>query len=414
MAETNWAGNLTYGAGTIHVPETLDELRRIVAGAGRIRPLGTRHCFNDIADSGELVSLARMEVPIEVDREAMTVTLGGGTRYGDLARELVRHDLALHAMASLPHISVAGAIATATHGSGDACGSLATAVAALEMVGSEGDIIRAARGDEHFAGMVVGLGALGVVTRVTLDLLPGYMVRQDVFRDLSWETLSSRFDEVTAAAESVSLFTDYGETITQVWLKSHVREGDPGLERDAFMGAVRATENLHPATGQYSEAVTEQRGVPGLWCDRLPHFRMEATPSSGEEVQSEYVIAREHAIEALQAVRALADDIRPLLQVSEVRTIAADDQWMSMAFGRESISMHFTWVPDEPAVREVLPALEDALAPFSPRPHWGKLFVATAEELEARYPRMADFRALASRLDPRAAFRNRWFDRVIG
>lgn len=414
MVETNWAGNLTYRARTIHRPETLDDLRRIVAKATHIRPLGTRHCFNDIADSEELVSLSNLESPIEVDAGAMTVTVGGGVRYGELARELVRHDLALHAMASLPHISVAGAIATATHGSGDDCGSLATAVSALEMVGSEGDIFRVSRGDDDFAGMVVGLGALGIITRVTLDLLPGYMVRQDVFLNLPWKTLFANIDEVTSAAESVSLFTDYGETVNQVWLKSHVREGDDEQDRSSFMGATPATENLHPATGEYSDAVTGQMGVPGLWCDRLPHFRLDATPSSGEEVQTEYFVAREHAVDALQALRALAGRIQPLLQVSEIRTIAADDQWMSMANGRDSVAMHFTWLPDEPAVRELLPAIEDALAPFSPRPHWGKVFVATARDLDPRYPRMGDFRALAARLDPREAFRNPWFDRVIG
>ncbi|HWV24720.1 MAG TPA: D-arabinono-1,4-lactone oxidase [Thermomicrobiales bacterium] len=414
MAEMNWAGNLTYRAGTVHKPATLDELRRIVAKAAHIRPLGTRHCFNDIADSDELVSLAEMASPIDVDTETMTVTVGGGVRYGELARELVRHDMALHAMASLPHISVAGAIATATHGSGDACGNLATVVSALEMVGSEGDIIRVERSDDNFAGMVVGLGALGVVTRVTLDVLPGYMVRQDVFVDLPWETLFARFDDVTSAAESVSLFTDYGETVNQVWLKRRIGTDESTGPLDDFMGAIPATESLHPATGAYSGAVTEQMGVPGLWCDRLPHFRLDATPSSGDEVQSEYFVLREHAVAALTALRGLADRIQPLLQVSEIRTIAADDQWMSMAYGQDSVAMHFTWKPDEAAVREVLPAIEDALAPFSPRPHWGKVFVATAKELDPRYPRMDDFRALALRLDPREVFRNRWYDRVIG
>lgn len=414
MAEMNWGGNLAYRAGVIHRPQTMDELRRIVSRAGRIRALGTRHGFNDIADSAELLSLEALDPAITVDRAAMTVTVGGGVRYGDLARVLVDHDLALHAMASLPHISVAGAIQTATHGSGDACGSLATAVAGLEIVTGEGDVLQVSRSDDDFAGMVVGLGAMGVVTRVTLDVLPGYLVRQEVFRELPWETLFAHVDEITAAAESVSLFTDYGETVNQVWLKSRIAEGAREPLRTSFMGAMAAMEALHPVAGMSARAVTGQLGEPGLWCDRLPHFRLEATPSSGAEVQAEYVVGRKDAVAALQALRGLAGRIRPLLQISEIRTIAADDQWMSMAYGRESVGIHFTWKPDERAVRDVLPAIEAALSPFAPRPHWGKLFHMEAPEIGTRYPKIGDFRALVARLDPRGAFRNAWFERVIG
>ena len=414
MSEVNWAGNYTYGAARIHRPESLDELRRIVATALSLRALGSRHSFNDIADAGEMISLERLEQPIEIDPEAMTVTVGGGVRYGELARELVRHDLALHAMASLPHISVAGAISTATHGSGNTCGNLATVVRALELVTSEGDVLKAQRGDTDFAGMVVGLGALGVLTRVTLDVQPVYFVRQNAFLDLSWDVLAASFNEITSSAESVSMFTDYGDTVNQLWLKRHVAPGASATREGSMFGAVAATRTVHPLAWMPTENLTEQLGVPGLWSDRLPHFRPEATPSSGDEIQTEYLVSRHQAVDALTALRGLHGVIRPHLQISEIRTIAADDLWMSTASERDSVGIHFTWKREPEAIAAILPVIEAALAPFAPRPHWGKVFAATARDLEPRYERMGDFRQLVRRLDPRGAFRNAYFERVVG
>ncbi len=414
MDERNWAGNYTYTAGALHRPGSMDELREIVRRSTRIRVLGTRHSFNDLPDSAALVSLERIETPVEIDRDAMTVTVDGAMRYGDLAQELMRHDLALHAMASLPHISVAGAIATATHGSGDRCGNLATAVAALEVMGPDGELRRYARGDDDFPGMVVGLGATGVVTRVTLDVEPGYEMRQQVFEFLPWEMMFDRFDEVTSAAESVSLFSDYGESVRQVWLKERVTPGEDESLRDAFLGASAATRPMHPVPEMDASACTAQIGEPGPWAERLPHFRLDAVPSSGDELQSEYLVAREHAVDAIHAVRSLSERLRPHLHVSEIRTIASDDLWLSAAFGQDCIGIHFTWKPHQDAVMGLLPVLEETLAPFSPRPHWGKVFVASAEDLEGRYPKMAAFRDLLGRVDPGGKFRNGYLERVIG
>lgn len=409
----NWAGNYAYRATRIHEPATLDELRAIVARAPKIHALGSRHCFNDIADSGELVSLDGLDQGIEIDRESGTATVPAGIRYGELARALEREGLALHAMASLPHISVAGAVATATHGSGDANGNLATAVSALELVTSEGEIVTVARGDDDFPGMVVGLGALGIVTRLTIDVQPSYLMRQQVFEHLAWDVLFDRFDDVTSGAESVSLFTNYGDAIDEVWLKSRVDPEQPRPLLDEFLGARAATRKLHPVPELSPENCTEQLGVPGCWADRLPHFRMDAVPASGNELQSEYMVPRRHAVEAIRAVRELAPTFRPHLWTSEIRTVAADDLWLSSAYGTDTVCLHFSWRNDPAAVDRVLPALEAALAPFSPRPHWGKLFLATASELEPRYERLPDFRRLAERLDPRGAFRNAFLERHV-
>ena len=399
-AGTNWSGTYAYRADRLHRPSSVQELQEIVAAAPRVRILGSRHSFNDIADSGELVTLDGLPADIAVDGER--VSLGASVRYGELAEALRGEDLALHNLASLPHISVAGAIATATHGSGDGNGNLATAVTALELVTSDGELVTARRSDPEFEGMVVGLGALGAVTRVTLDVEPAYTVRQLVFEGMAWPTLLEHFDATMAAGYSVSVFTRWGESVDQVWVKS--RDEGP---TDLF-GATPATVERHPILGLDPVNCTPQLAVPGGWADRLPHFRMGFTPSAGEEIQSEYHLPRAHAAEAIEAVRGLADGLRPVLQVSEIRTIAADRLWVSPQYERDGVALHFTWEREPAAVERAVAALEAALEPFSPRPHWGKLFLAAP-----RYERLADFAALAERVDPRGAFRNAWLERSV-
>ena len=412
-SERNWAGNYTYRAGQIHRPESVDELRRIVASAPKIHALGSRHSFNNIADAPELVSLERIEQTVEIDPDARTVTVSGGMRYGDLAPVLEEAGWALHNMASLPHISIAGAVATATHGSGDKNGNLATAVAGVELVTSEGDVLQVTREDDRFAGMVVGVGALGVVTRLTLDLQPSYLVRQEVFEGLPWNVLIDEFDTVTASADSVSVFTNYSDVVDEVWLKSRVDPERPAPLRTDLLGAAAATRQLHPVISLSAENCTEQLGVPGTWLHRLPHFRLDAVPASGDELQTEYMVSREVAVSALQAVRELAPRLQPYLWISELRTAAADDLWLSTAYGTDTLCLHFSWRTDWEAVRRLLPELEAALAPFAPRPHWGKLFLTPAEEIQTRYERFDDFRRLAETLDPRGAFRNEFLERHL-
>lgn len=412
MEETNWAGTHRYRAHRLHRPGTIGELQELLARVPRVRVLGSRHSFTDIADSDELVSLERLPADVTVDRAAGTVSFTGPVRYGDLAGKLAGEGLALENLASLPHISVAGAVATATHGSGDANGNLATAVAALEVVTSGGEIVRAARGDEAFDGMVVGLGALGAVTRVTLDVRPAYEVRQRVYEGLAWDALSARFDAITALGHSVSVFTRWGGATDQVWVKSVVADAPEDAPDDLF-GARPATVDRHPILGIDPENCTPQLGRPGPWSDRLPHFKMGFTPSAGDEIQSEFVVARGRAIDAIEAVRGLADRVAPVLQVTEIRTIAADALWLSPQYGQDTVAIHFTWKPDPGAVARVLEDVEAALAPYGARPHWGKTFLAGADAIAPLYERLPDFRALAERLDPRGAFRNAWLERHV-
>jgi alditol oxidase len=376
--------------------------------------LGSRHSFNDIADAPELITLEAMPMYTVVDHEANTVSFNAALKYGELVRTLNAEGLALHNLASLPHISVAGAVATATHGSGQTNGNLATAVAGLELVTSGGEILEASRGEPDFDGLVVGLGALGAVTRITLDVEPAYEVRQRVFEDLSWEALFEHFGEITSSGYSVSIFTRWGESIDQVWVKSRMTD-EPERIEDELFGAIAAAVDRHPILGLDASSCTPQLGRPGPWSDRLPHFRMGYMPSSGEELQSEYLFPRQYAVEAIEAVRTLADKIRPILQVSEVRSVAADRLWMSMNYGEDTVGIHFTWKPEPDALEDMLAQLESALAPFEARPHWGKLFSADAAAIAPLYERLPDFVRLVDRLDPRGAFRNTWLKaRVLG
>jgi xylitol oxidase len=404
--ESNWSGNISYTPARIQRPESLPQLQSLVANAHSIHALGSRHSFNTIADSAELVSLEAMPRSIELDTTGRKVAVGGGVTYGELARFLEREGFALHNMASLPHISVAGAISTGTHGSGVTHGCLSTAVCGLELVTSDGEVLELSRNDEDFAGMVVGLGALGVVTTLPLDIEASYWMRQQMFDDLDWDVLYTHFDEIMSSAYSVSLFTDFGATVGRVLRKERIDPDDPPTLPMTFHGAPAAQDQQHPHAALAGDNCTEQRGVPGKWLDRLPHFRLDAQPSIGDEIQSEYMVARSDACAALKAMRDIAPLIQSALHVSELRRVAADDLWLSMAYRREPVCLHFSWKLDPPAVNEALKHVEEALAPFEARPHWGKLFLTERDTLDSRYEKLPEFRLLADRLDPRGAFRN--------
>jgi xylitol oxidase len=411
---SNWAGNLAYRAARLHRPGSVAEVQELVARSERVKALGSRHCFNDIADTtADLVSLDRLPSEVTIDGSDAAgggcVWVPGGMRYSDLVPLLAARGLALPNLASLPHITVVGATATGTHGSGGRNGSLSSSVVGLELVRGDGELVTLRSDAADLPGAVVHLGALGIVTRIGLRYRSTFDVRTTVYLGLTWERLLADLDAVADAAYSVSVFTDWHE-VTQVWVKST----EPAATDPAdFFGARVATEPTHMLPGVAVDNLTEQLGLPGAWHERLPHFRAEFTPSAGDELQSEYFVPRTHGAAACEALRALAHRVAPLLQVSEIRTVAADDLWLSPACGGDVMALHFTWLPDEPAVRAVLPAVEAALRPFGARPHWGKLFTTGADELERLYPRMADFRALVRRYDPRGAFRNDYLDRTV-
>jgi xylitol oxidase len=407
-ARTNWAGNYTYTAHNLLQPNSVEATQSAVRECTHLRALGSRHSFNGIADSPEnQLSLATLK-SIDLDPAAKTVTVGPGVRYGDLAPVIDARGFAVHNLASLPHISVAGAIATATHGSGLHNGNLATVVSAFDCVDARGNLVHLSRAQnpDVFAGAAVHLGALGVLTRVTLDVEPTYQVAQTVYLDLPFAELEHHLEDVFLSGYSVSLFTDWQHgRATQVWIKRRTDRTYPHLGPD-FYGAHPATVKMHPILGHSAEACTDQLGVPGPWYERLPHFRMNFTPSSGQELQTEYFVPFDRGYEAIRAVETLRDQITPHLFVTELRTIAADDLWMSMAHQRPSLAIHFTWKPEWPVVRTILPQIEAKLAPFHPRPHWAKLFTIPGTTIQTEYPRLSDFKALAARHDPEGKFRN--------
>jgi alditol oxidase len=413
---TNWAGNYTYHAERLDTPRTVDEVQQLVKSRSRVKALGARHSFNDIADSpGDQISLRYFD-EMTLDPKSSTVTVGAGVTYGLLAPYLDGHGYALHNMASLPHISVAGACATGTHGSGNHNGNLSTALTAMEIVTASGNVavLSKEREGERFQGMVIALGGLGVATKVTLHVLPAYQMRQVVYENLSMDRLGKSLDKIFASGYSVSLFTDWqNHRLTQVWIKSRVEPGASSEPAPEFFGAKRATQNLHPLAGHSAENCTEQMGVPGPWYERLPHFRMNFTPSSGAELQSEFIVPRKRGYEAILAVEQLRDRITPHLFITELRTIDADDLWMSPSYKRPSLAIHFTWKPEWPAVREILPAIEEKLAPFDARPHWAKLFTMPHSRLAALYEKMPDYLALLRQYDPQGKFRNDYLDAHI-
>jgi xylitol oxidase len=412
----NWAGNITYGTDRLHTPGSVEEVRQVVKSCAKLRALGTRHSFNTIADSTQnQISLKCLD-QIALDEKAQTVTVGAGVTYGKLAPYLDERGFALHNLASLPHISVAGAVATATHGSGIHVRNLAAAVEGLELVTADGEVrvFSHEKDGDRFLGMVVGLGALGVVTRVTLNLLPTYKMAQSVYQNLSFTHLKDHFDDIFSSGYSASLFTDWQHhEATQVWIKQRILPGGENDWQPEFYGAKLATVKLHPIAGHDATPCTEQQGIPGPWYERLPHFRMNFTPSSGRELQSEYFVPRERGYEAILAVEKLRDQITPHLFITELRTIAADDFWMSTAYRRDSLAIHFTWKPEWPEVSNILPLIEKQLEPFDPRPHWAKLFTLPPTRLQAQYARLGEFQALLKQYDPEGKFRNEFIKRNL-
>lgn len=408
----NWAGNLEYSSAEVQRPTSVDQLRALVANAPRIKALGSRHSFNKVADTdGTHVLLDALPQEVVLNKDKGTVKVSGGTSYGALCRAIEEQGYAIHNLASLPHISVAGAIQTGTHGSGVNNPSLAGAVVSIDLVRANGELVTLTEDDDEFPASVVGVGALGIATGLELAVGPSYQMRQRVLTELPWDRALADFTRIASAAYSVSFFTNYtGDAIPQVWFKA--LDSEPALP-DLF-GATAPTAALHPLPGMSAENCTGQLDEPGKWLDRLPHFRHEFTPSNGEELQSEFLLPLDQAPAALEAVRELADKLAPLLFISEIRTVAADEFWLSPFYHQQSVALHFTWKPLQAEVEAVLPELEEALRPFGARPHWGKLFTPGLYDFATLYPRFEDFCSLAVTHDPSGKFRNGLLDNILG
>jgi xylitol oxidase len=432
---SNWSGNVQYSAKFYHAPSSVEELQSIVHHADKIRAIGTRHSFSECADSspgGELVSLDKLPPVLEVDELARAFTCGAGMTCADVAKRLQERGWALHTLASLPHLSIAGAIATATHGSGDRSGNFLSALVGCTYVDPGGSLVTCGNAVGEAADttlQAVCLGSIGVLVEVTLRMVPSFEVRQDVYSNVPWQRAEEQgyLDDLFGEAYSVSLFTTWTDQggIDQLWIKRAVAAGDcdagargasgklPDAPKSLFGGSL-VTRQMHPLESESPEACTHQGEPAGPWLERLCHFRADRAPSAaGSELQSEYFVARERASEAIKAVRSISAMIRPLLHVSELRSVASDDMWLSPCYRQPSVGIHFTWRRDLAGVRAVLPVVEAALAPFSPRPHWGKLHTLSHAVLEQNYPKLAAYRSLLERIDPAAKFRNAYVEQLV-
>ena len=413
---SNWAGNLEYSTGNVHYPKSLEEVQEVVKKCDKLKALGSRHSFSHIADSTEnQVSLKEMNKVVAIDKAANTVTVEGGMKYGELAPYLHENGYALANLASLPHIGIAGACATATHGSGAKNGNLSTAVSGIEFVNAHGEVVVLSKQKDadQFYGAVVNLGALGVITKVTLDIQPTYNVKQVVYRNLPIGELKNNFEDLQSKGYSVSLFTDWkNKNINEVWIKKLVT-ADSIASAPELYGSKLSTQNIHPVEDQSAENVTEQMDVEGPWYERLPHFKMGFMPSVGKELQSEYFVPIEHAYEAMTAIEKLHEKISPHLFISEIRTIAEDNLWMSPCYKTTCVAIHTTWKQETETVMGLLPLFEEQLAPFKPRPHWGKLFTISPSVLQSRYERLADFKALVKQHDPAGKFQNEFLTKNL-
>lgn len=413
----NWAGNIEFSTNNVHYPDTVEELIRIVKKSNKIRAIGSRHSFNRIADSKESqVSLSKMNKVISLNSQALTVTVEGGITYSELAPYLYENGFALENLASLPHITIAGAVATATHGSGVNIRNLSSAVSGIEFVNAKGGLVSMSRtkDGEKFNGAVVALGALGIVTKLTLDLVPVFDMTQVVYLDLPMKALATDMLNILSNSYSVSLFTNWSnQNIEEVWLINKAINGQNAKILPNFFGARAASKNVHPVIDQKADNVTEQMGVPGRWYERMPHFKMGFKPSTGKELQSEYFVPIEHAYRAMMAIETLHEKITPVLYITEIRTVKADDLWLSPCYQQDCIAFHFTWKQQVEVVNEVVSQIEQLLLPFKARPHWAKVYTLSPKVLQSRYPKLNDFKSLVAKWDPNGKFRNDYIQKNL-
>ena len=401
----NWSGNVTFEANLVVRPTSIEDIKSAVKAADKVRALGSAHSFNQIAASKDvLLSFEHFPKEIEIDTATKQVRIAAGVRYGEAAIALNAAGLALPNMGSLPHITVVGATSTGTHGSGARNKNLSAAIIKIELINANGEEVTI-EGEELHAARV-GLGALGIIHHVTLQAIDAFNVSQTVYRDLHFENWIANFDQVMGNNYSVSAFTTWGDSLVdQLWIKSHME--DDVLPGDEFYTGTAAEQKLHPLEGADTASATEQMGSVGPWHERLPHFKLDFMPSFGDELQTEYFVDIKDAKAALEAVHALREQIRPLLLVTELRTIAGDDNWLSEAYRRDSLAIHFTWKPDVPCVTAFLPTLEAALEQFGARPHWGKLFTDSGFNFSQLYPDFAPWLKYRAGLDPDRKFINK-------
>lgn len=410
----NWAGNLTFLAEEFIEIESIPQLQKIVEKSKKLKVLGTGHSFSEITDTnGTLISLKKIPPEIEIDPISKSVSVNAGTSYSVLSKYLESNGWALPNLASLGEITVAGAIMTGTHGSGSKNKVLSDSVIELQLVLASGDQLIINRQDfDDFAGFIVSFGSLGVVTRVKLRIIESFSMKQFVYENISISSVAKNFDEIFNSAYSVSYFGSWAENTTgQIWMKFLDQAEFPHLSPEAFGGNL-ANSNQHPVKINDPSPCTEQMGVTGKWLYRLPHFKLDSSAASGDEVQTEYLVDRNYVNEYIAGLSAIGNEISPRVYATEIRTMAADDLWLSGAYARDTVGFHFTWKKSK-ELASFLPKIEEVLGKHQGRPHWGKLFSTSKEQIITRYPRYQDFKNLLNRYDSNGKFSNNFIDKFF-
>lgn len=399
----NWSRNVEFQDLAYLQPSSLQELQEVIRENERIRVRGTAHCFNQIADTSAVsVNLSHMPEVIEIDGRVPSVTVSAGMTFGQLAPRLNQEGWALSNLASLPHISIAGSVATGTHGSGITNQNLANQILSLHVVLEDGTLKKISKGEELFDPLVVGLGLGVVVYKYEMKIEKTFNIRQVIYEEISRIELQRDFDSIMSSAYSVSYFTDWSNLGRgNLWCKFRASEIIP----DSIAGSKKANQKYHPIPSFNPEACTDQLEIPGPWHERLPHFKLEFTPSAGDEIQSEFFLDIKDASDAISALEKIASEIYPLLWISEIRTIAADNLWLSGSYHRTTAAIHFTWKRSD-AIYPLIKKIETLLSQFAYRPHWGKAFFARPDYLKRVFPQVDEFKKVIMGLDPSQKFSN--------
>jgi len=410
----NWAGNLTFSAKEYIEIDSISKLQSIVSKASGVKVLATGHSFNDIADTNQTqISIKNLSNKIEIDSIKKVVLVPAGMQYADVCRYLETKGWALFNTASLGEITVAGAMLTGTHGSGSNNPVLSDCVEGIEMVLESGEIFNISREDsDEFFGFVISLGALGVFTKLKLKIVESFSIKQFVYENIGIQSISENFDDVFDKSYSVSYFSNWKKNSTgQIWMKFLDNNNFPQLPSVWLDGNI-ANANQHPVKVNDPSPCTDQMGVSGKWLYRLPHFKLDSSPASGDEVQTEYLVDRAYVSHYIDELSNIGDEIAARVYATEIRTIKADDLWLSGAHGRQTVGFHFTWKKSD-SLQTFLPKIEEILGNHNGRPHWGKLFSTPRENLIGRYPKYSNFEDLLKKYDPNKKFRNSFINRYF-
>uniref|UniRef100_A0A915D0Y3 FAD-binding PCMH-type domain-containing protein n=1 Tax=Ditylenchus dipsaci TaxID=166011 RepID=A0A915D0Y3_9BILA len=417
----NWGGNFNFSTQDIKYPTTTAGVQQLVKECkGKIRPVGTRHSFSEIANTNDtLICLVHMNLILSVDPSVPSVTVQAGITYTDLIPFLQSIGLAIPMMASLGEISIAGAINTAVHGSGAGIGNLATQVLGLQMVLADGSVVQYSKGqnDTELAAATVGLGALGIVTQVTLQAQPTYNLAINVFENMDMSVLDTQLYNITHSGYAINMWSTFGTpgVLDQVWITTKVDSNGVNAYGNVsqLYGAPAATAQSSPIAALPPTYVVPQMGIVGPYYERLTDYDLGLSGQEGQQTQSEYYVDFDDFVPALKALQTLSAEINAVVYVALFRITEKDELWMSPQYKKTTMAIHFSWQPKLDQVMALLPKIEAALAPFNPIPHWGKLYTLKPEQYLPLLPKYPEWREQVELHDPTHKFRNKWLEENI-